>query len=179
MLQAVVTGILRLGPLANDPSNRSRSNSPQVGQVRMELIAIVAEAWGWTGLEPEEIVGENDFGNLMIRDQSGRYWRLCPEDLYCKVVADSRAALDALSQDQEFLHDWYMTELVQQARERLGPLAPGFKYCLRIPGTLGGEYGGDNLATISLVGLVSASGDIARQIEGLPDGAQVKLNIVD
>ena len=72
-----------------------------------------------------------------------------------------------------------MSELVQQARERLGPLRPGFKYCLKIPGTLGGEYGGDNLATISLGSLVLVSGEIAQQIEGLPDGAQVKLSIVD
>ena len=144
----------------------------------MELIAIVKEAWGWTGLEPDQIVGNNDFGNLMVKDQSGRYWRICPEDLYCKIVAQSREELDRLSQDQEFLRDWHMSGLVQQAREHLGPLRPGFKYCLKIPGALGGEYGGDNLATISLSGLISASGDIAQQIEGLPDGAQVKLSIV-
>lgn len=145
----------------------------------MELIAIVEDAWGWTGLKPAEIVGDNDFGNLMIKDQIGCYWRLCPEDLYCKVVASSRAELDQLSQDQEFLEDWYMAALVEQAQERLGPLRPGFKYCLKIPSPLGGEYGGDNLATISLGGLVSASGHIAQQTEALPDGAQIKLSIVD
>lgn len=145
----------------------------------MELIAVVEDAWGWTGLKPAEIVGDNDFGNLMIKDQIGCYWRLCPEDLYCKVVASSRAELDQLSQDQEFLEDWYMAALVEQAQERLGPLRPGFKYCLKIPGPLGGEYGGDNLATISLGGLVSASGHIAQQTEALPDGAQIKLSIVD
>jgi hypothetical protein len=144
----------------------------------MELIAIVEDAWGWTGLKPDQIVGDNDFGNLMVKDKTGRYWRLCPEDLYCKVIANSRAELDQLSQDQAFLRDWHMTDLVQQARERLGPLRPGFKYCLKIPGTLGGEYGGDNLATISLSGLVSASGHVAQKIEDLPDGAQVKLSIV-
>src|SRR5690606_10561723 len=136
----------------------------------MELVAIIKEAWGWTGLEPNQIVGDNDFGNLIVKDQNGRYWHLCPEDLYCKVVAQSREELDQLSQDQEFLRDWYMSELVQQARERLGPLRPGFKYCLKIPGTLGGEYGGENLAAISLSGLISASGDIAQQILDLPDG---------
>lgn len=145
----------------------------------MELIAIVEDAWGWTGLKPDQIVGDNDFGNLIIKDRSGHYWRLCPEDLSCTVIASSRAELDKLSQDQEFLHDWCMSDLVQQAREGLGPLRPGFRYCLKIPGMLGGEYGGDNLATISLGGLVSASGDIARQIEELPDGAQVKLSIID
>ena len=144
----------------------------------MELIATVKEAWGWTGLEPYQIVGDNDFGNLMIKDQSDRYWRLCPEDLYCKVIAHTRTELGRLSQDQEFLRDWYMSELVQEARGRLGPLRPGVKSCLKIPGVLGGEYGGDNLATISLDGLISASGRIAQQIEDLPDGAHVKLSIV-
>jgi hypothetical protein len=145
----------------------------------MELIAIVEQAWGWTGLQPDEIVGNNDFGNLMIKDLAGSYWRLCPEDLYCKVVANSRTDLDRLSHDQAFLQDWYMEDLVEQARERLGALRPGFKYCLKIPGALGGEYGGDNLATISLGELISASGAIARQIKDLPDGAQIRLSIVD
>ena len=72
-----------------------------------------------------------------------------------------------------------MTDLVHQAREFLGPLRPGYKYCLKIPGTLGGEYGGDNLATISLSELIAASGHIAQQIQELPDGAQVKLAIVE
>lgn|SRR5690606_13412349 len=145
----------------------------------MELIAIVEDAWGWTGLKPDHIVGDNDFGNLMVKDRSGLYWRLCPEDLSCKVVATSKAELDELSRDQVFLDDWHMSQLVQQARERLGPLRPGFKYCLKIPGALGGEYGGDNLATISLGGLISASGHIAQQVKDLPDGAQVKLSIID
>ena len=145
----------------------------------MELIAIVKEAWEWTGLDPERIVGDNDFGNLMIKDKSGRYWRLCPEDLYCKVVANNRSELDVLSSNQEFLRDWHMTGLVQQARDSLGPLRPGYKYCLKIPGTLGGEYGGDNLASVPLRDLVSASGYIAKQTADLPDGAQVKMSVVD
>src|SRR5687767_5672532 len=36
------------------------------GVMRMELIAIVEDAWDWTGLRPEQIVGDNDFGNPMI-----------------------------------------------------------------------------------------------------------------
>lgn len=145
----------------------------------MELIAIVKEAWGWTGLEPDQVVGDNDFGNLMIKDQSGRYWRLCPEDLYCKVIADNGAQLDMLSQNQEFLRDWHMSSLVEQARDKLGPLCPGYRYCFKVPGVLGGAYGGDNLASIPFRDLISASGHIAKEVAGLPDGANVKLTIVD
>ena len=140
---------------------------------QQEAAAMVA------GIEPVEVVGENDFGNLIIKDEEGKYWRLCPEDCYCAVIAANRAALDQLSTDQEFLHDWYMTALVSLANDKCGPLAEGRKYCLKIPGALGGEYGGDNLATAPLVELVRMSGDIARQINELPDGAQVKLRVVD
>lgn len=145
----------------------------------MQLIAIIADAWGWTGIEPVQIVGDNAFGNLMIEDRSGRYWRLCPEDLYCTVIAQSRAELDVLARDQDFLQDWYMAALVQQAEERVGPLQPGHAYCLKIPGALGGEYGGSNLATVPLAELIGASGSMAQQIDGLPEGAQVTLSVVE
>lgn len=135
--------------------------------------------WAWTGLRAEEVIGENAFGNLMIRADDGRYWRICPEDLSCKVIADNRAQLDELAHDQDFLHDWYVRALVDQAQRRLGPLAQGRVYCLKIPGMLGGEYGGENLATIALPELIRASGDIARQVATLPDGAQVRLVVTD
>ena len=141
----------------------------------MQLVAIIEASWGWAGLKPLLVVGDNAFGNLIVKDVEERYWRLCPEDLYCKVIAASRAELDTLSSDQDFLHDWNMTELTRQAKERLGPLRPVFKYCLKIPGALGGEYGGDNLATMSLEELVSTYGSMAKQIDQLPDGARVSL----
>jgi len=145
----------------------------------MNLVEELRESWGWVGMEPIEVVGENDFGNLMIKDKNGKYWRLCPEELSCEVVAQNRNEFDALSHDQEFLHDWYMKNLVTQAKEMLGPLIEGRKYCLKIPGVLGGEYGGSNLATLSLVELVRFSGDVAKQIKDLPNGAQVQFKITD
>lgn len=145
----------------------------------MELIEHIESAWRWTGIKPVKVVAENDFGNLLVRDQQGRYWRICPEDLYCKVIAGDRAAFDALVQDEEFQQDWNMLALVEEAQAKVGPLGLGRKYCLKIPGLLGGEYGGTNLASISLVELVTASGDIAFQIKDVPDGSQVRIKITD
>lgn len=143
------------------------------------MIAIVQQSWCWTGLDAEQIVGENDFGNLMIKDRNGCYWRLCPEDLYCEAVAGTREALDQLSRDAEFVEDWQMQGLVDEARERLGALPPDYKYCLKIPDVLGGEYGGDNLAMMSLAELIAASGHLAREISGLEDGTRLKITAAD
>ncbi|MCC2971081.1 T6SS immunity protein Tdi1 domain-containing protein [Massilia sp. IC2-476] len=145
----------------------------------MRLLDEIRASWGWTGIEPLKVLGENDFGNLIVKDIRGYYWRICPEDPYCKVVATSREELDRLSNDQEFLADWTMRALVAQASRQFGALPPGKKFCLKIPGILGGEYGGDNLSTISFEELIRASGHIAKQIADLPDGAKVRLVITD
>jgi len=146
----------------------------------MNFIQEIKNAWSWVGIEPISIVGENDFGNLMIEDSAGRYWRLCPEDVYCEVVATSREELDKLSSNQEFLNDWYMESLVDQAKENLGPLDEGYKYHLVIPGPLGGAYDISNIAKAPLLELIRFSGDIALQIKDLPDGAtNIELKVVD
>jgi hypothetical protein len=145
----------------------------------MGLVEEIRQSWGWVGIEPVEVVGENDFGNLIVKDEDGKYWRLCPEDCYCKVIAANRAELDVLSIDQEFLRDWYMTDLVSLANNQCGPLSKGRKYCLKVPGVLGGAYGGDNLATAPQIDLVRLSGHIAHQIHELPDGAKIDLRVVE
>ena len=144
----------------------------------MRILEVVQSAWGWTGIQPVELIDENDFGNLIIKDARGQYWRLCPEDCYCQVVAADQSAFEPLAADSEFLVDWQMSALVDQATQRFGPLAAGRKFCLKIPGVLGGEYGGDNLGTISMEELIRFSGDIAQQIASLPDGTPVKLSVV-
>ena len=114
-----------------------------------------------------------------MKDVRGQYWLICSEDCYCSVTAKNRDELDQLSANQEFLKDWHMSALVDEAFRRLGALSDGRKYCLKIPGMPGGEYGGDNLATISTEELIRVSGHIAQQIASLPDGITIKLSIED
>ncbi len=145
----------------------------------MDIIKEIKNSWGWCGIDPIAIVDENEFGNLMIEDSQGKYWRLCPEDLYCEIVANNREELNQLATDQEFLEDWYMQALVEQAKAHLGQTSEDRKYCLAIPGVLGGEYSVSNVKSSPLSELVRFSGSLAEQIRDLPDGTQVKLEVVD
>lgn len=145
----------------------------------MSIINEIKESWGWVGIDPVQVVGENDFGNLMIEDSQGKYWRLCPEDVYCEIVASSREELNQLSADQEFLEDWHMQTLVEQAKENLGTLSEGYKYSLVTPGALGGEYAISNIKAAPLIEIVRFSGQVALQIKDMPDGAQIELKVVD
>ena len=134
------------------------------------MIAVddINDAWGWCGLHAVAVLGANPFGNLLLCDDEGRYWRLRPQDLLCEPVACDRAALDALSYNQAFLDAWYMPEMVDLAESTLGPLVGDRKYCLKIPLTLGGHYQRGNLAMAPLPELIRFAGEGAQQFSGLP-----------
>lgn|SRR5512135_356095 len=143
----------------------------------MNLLDTIKNAWGWSGLAPAGVLEINAFGNILVTARDGQVWRICPEELRVDVVAASRAALENVRRQPEFSEDWNMTAMVDEARRRLGRPADGRCYCLNVPGVLGGEYGGDNLATIPLTELIASSGDLAKQISELPEGAEVRLNV--
>jgi hypothetical protein len=143
------------------------------------VLDTIREWWGWTGLDPAEIAADNLFGNVVVRATDGAYWRICPEDLSCEVIASDPEGYAALWRDDEFTTDWRMLRLVDMASAKFGPLAAGRCYCLKLPGVLGGRYDADNLGTISRDELIAFSGDVARQIKDVPDGAQVIFNIIN
>jgi len=141
----------------------------------MELLATIQTAWGFTGLVPRSILEVNAFGNLLVEDETGSIWRVCPEDLSCEPIAASKQALDALRKTNEFQIDWSMERLVSLATAKLGSPDQGRCFCLKIPAVLGGGCGTEKYGTISLVELISCSGELASQIKEVPDGAKVRL----
>ena len=66
-----------------------------------------------------------------------------------------------------------------QAKDRVGQLTDERKYCLVVPGVLGGAYECSNLKSVPLLELIRLSGDMAKQIKDLPDGEQITLEVVD
>ena len=140
-----------------------------------ELSTTIERAWGWTGLHPKQVLERNAFGNLLVLDQIDRYWRICPEDLSCVVVAENAAEFVALRANADFQLDWEMVRLISVAQSAHGPIREGRAYCLRLPSVLGGMYEASNIGEISLSELIAVSGDLALQIKDLPDGASVKL----
>jgi hypothetical protein len=79
----------------------------------MHILDEIADAWGWRGVRPGALVMQNEFGNMIFTDEDGQYWRICPEELSCAVVAINRQDFARLQNADEFLKDWTMRELVE------------------------------------------------------------------
>ena len=143
------------------------------------MIDVIKQDWGWLGLDPVEIVATNDFGNVIFIDSAQRFWRICPEELSCEVVAGNPEMYNRLNHDQEFLTDWRMSGLVEEAQQRHGKQPEERCFCFRLPGVLGGEYTLKNIGTNSRREVISFSGDVARQIRDIPDGGKITFKWTD
>jgi len=144
----------------------------------MQILQRIADAWGWRGVRPRALVMQNEFGNVIFADDEGQYWRICPEELSCEVIAADRDDFARLQNSSEFAEDWAMSALTEEARGVLGVPPAARCYCLKIPATVGGAYAADNIGTIDRGELISFAGDMAKQIDGLPDGAEIELKVL-
>jgi len=141
------------------------------------VIDAIRTAWGWTGIDPEVVLRANAFGNLILRDREGRIWRITPEELDCSIVAATEEQFETLAREPKFTTDWDMQRLVDIAEAKLGRQGSDRCFYFVLPPVIGGAYAADNMATLTREELVRLSGDLARQVDRLPDGTVVKLRV--
>lgn len=143
----------------------------------MNPLETINQSWNWKKINATEIIEENDFGNVIFKTIEGEYWRVCPEEVCCEKLAANETEFELVCSQTEFSRDWKMENLVAIAKEKLGALETNQKYCLKIPAPIGGEYEESNFGKINFLELLSFAGDLAKQIDGLEDGVEIRLEI--
>lgn len=143
--------------------------------MKTELIKIVSDNWGWSGLKPIRVIDINKFGNLILQHNDYSIWRIIPEELKCSKISNTLQEFEILKTKRDFQIDWEMRNLVELAETNLGDLEPVEIYCLMIPAVLGGKYDFDNMSKISLFEAIAFSGELSFKIKDLPDGTKLKL----
>ncbi len=144
----------------------------------MDILDTVTTYWGWTGIEPERVIAINEFGNVIMKDTQGKFWRLCPEDVYCDIIAQDDNDYNELVKDEEFNQDWFMEVVLQKAVAKFGELKDDDKYTLAVPEVLGGSYSGANLKMVPHERIISFYGELAKEINDAPDGAKIKVGSI-
>lgn len=141
------------------------------------ILTSINKHWAWTGLVAKQILHTNEFGHIIFLSESGEYWRMSAEELYCKVIADNSEELEKLMLTKDFIEGWEMKDYLKTAKEKLGELQIGEKYCLKLPLVLGGEFSEDNYGTILQIDQISYAGQLTAQIDDLPDGTKIEFNV--
>lgn len=124
----------------------------------MDAIQVIKQYWGHSGIRPVLIIERNKFGNLLVQDNSSRFWRICPEELTCEVIASNPKQMKQLWDEPEFKNDWDMTGFAVLAYNALGDVDDEQCYHFITPPALGGAYEVGNIGITTISELITDSG---------------------
>lgn len=138
-------------------------------------------SWTWlippgTGVQPWLM---NRFGDLFWFDADDRVNWLNVTDGTNDVVADGEEDFLEQLDDEEALDDWLMVGLVDELRAAGIVAEAGRCHGFKVLPILGGEYDAENVSTVPIEAYWGTCGDVHRQIDELPDGASIEIEIPD
>lgn len=144
----------------------------------MTVLDALRDGWGWTEIAFAEVHAVGPTGHLLVSDTDRCFHYLDPELGTIDALGSEQAARAHLARE-DVREVWEARALVEAARERLGDCPEGSVYTLTPAALLKGDYAPGNLWICRLEELVRFTGDVARQIRDLPDGAQYRIEISD
>lgn len=138
-------------------------------------------SWTWlippgTGVQPWLM---SRFGDLFWFDADDRVNWLNVTDGTNEIVAESEDDFLEQLDDEETLAEWLLVGLVDELQEAGVSLEAGQCHGFRVLPILGGEYDAENVHTGSLEAYWASCGEVHRQIEELPDGASIEIDVPD
>src|SRR5712672_2816435 len=133
--------------------------------------------WRWLCPQPMALVARSAFGDLFLRDDAGKIFKLDISIGQVQEVAPSEAEFRKLIDSNEKREEWFAESLELAGAER--GLKPNHEQCIafKTPLIFAGAGGQGNAYVGSLYEQVSFLGDLNRQLSRLPDGAKVQLRI--
>jgi len=131
--------------------------------------------WRWLCPQPMSLVARNAFGDLFLREQEGRIFKLDVATGKMTRIAESVEEFRKVSRTEEKRKEWFL-EADELAAAKRG-LTPGKDQCIgfKIPlvfaesGSPGDAFLADPYEQVSFLG------NLHRQISELPDGAKVRF----
>ena len=129
--------------------------------------------WRWLVSPDFTPVLMTAFGDLFLRDKSGRVHFLDLMAGEFKPVAESQEEFDRLCDDRERRRSWFVGFLFTEVRKKLGDLSAGQCYSCKKPLSLGGELEPENFERTDLQVHYSILGQLHQQIRHLPAGTKI------
>jgi hypothetical protein len=144
----------------------------------MTLVETINKAWGWTGVAAHSIHHKSPMGHIVFSDSNDCFYYLDTDGLDLSKLGLKQEAEEYLA-SEDAQEVWLAANLVNAARKRLGDAPEGNVFTLHPLALLEGRYSADEMIICSHAELITFTGDSARQLKDLPEGAQFQIEVVD
>ncbi|MEM6908601.1 MAG: T6SS immunity protein Tdi1 domain-containing protein [Pseudomonadota bacterium] len=144
----------------------------------MSLVDVFNESWSWTGFTASRVRAQSPMGHLILSDAEENFVYLDTDGLSL-IPLGSREEAEAHLAQEEAQDLWWGGDLIANAREKLGEPPEGSVFSLTPAALIEGRYELENIWIISLEELIAFTGQAARQLKDVPDGAQIIIEVTD
>ncbi len=140
-----------------------------------EALASLCESWSWLLGESWQPLLFSAIGDVFLRLPAGTVWWLSTATGSLEQVAGSECEFaDLLRGDR--VDEWFLPGLVDALQAMGKRLSPGQCYSYTtLPVFAQGSFSAENMFPLSAAEHFSLTGRIMRQIQSLPDGANVSI----
>ena len=135
--------------------------------------SILLNDWSWLLTKSYSPILVTAFGDMFLRDESGRVDFLDLISGKLKHVADSVEEMQQLINVKENQAEWLMTEVFATLQAQGVYFAEGQCYSFIKPPVLGGQLEPDNIEVTDIYTHVSLAGQIHQQVKDLPAGTKI------
>lgn len=137
------------------------------------------EEWKWlippgTGIQPWMM---NTFGDLFWIDEQEQINLLNVSDGTNEIIAQSEEEFFEKLDEEDNLNLWYLIDLVDELLDAEHAPQDNECYGFKLLPVLGGDFQNENIYISDIAEYWSFCGQIHRQLDGLPDGAEIEIEI--
>ena len=135
--------------------------------------------WRWLCPQPMELIARSGFGDLFLRDETGKIFKLDISIGQMQEIAACEAEFRELAASKEKREEWFAERLELAAAKR--GLSPNADQCIafKVPLIFAQSGGPQNAYLGCLYEQVAFLGDLNRQLSQVPDGTKVQFRIQD
>jgi hypothetical protein len=146
---------------------------PLLIEVRSDYL----DGWRWMVGDEAVLLAASLSGDLFFSDRGGRVHWIDTGAGSVECVADDVATFGRKVHTAEFCGDFLLEGVIADELRIHGSLGPGRCFGYRSLPVFGGAYSGENRVPMRAAEHFAFTGDVHRQIDGLPDGAAVELDV--
>ena len=139
-----------------------------------QQFGILLADWRWLVSENFTPILMTAFGDLFLRDDSGRIHFLDLMAGEFKEVSASQDEFDRVCEDGEQRKTWFLGFLVTELKGKHGPLPLNKCYSCKVPLTLGGQIAADNFEPADLAVHYSILAQLHQQTKNMPAGTKIQ-----
>ncbi len=137
----------------------------------------ICSCWQWILQDMKGVVLISKMGDMFLIGIDGFIYWLQTDSGDLSKIADTLEHFESMLQNEQNIDNWFLPLIIEKLVGAGKSLQKNQVYSYKVMPIIGGEYSIENIEPVDISVHFAFSGQIAQQIQNLPDGTKVKIKV--